>query len=105
MGHNRIYKGGPTLEECKAQGVTHLKISCLMIECKHQALIALHLVPGPKNVPVNHLAWRCKNCRQANISVSVVKEEQPTPVLDLKAMKPKRRRSLWEIVARAWSRG
>ena len=92
MGHNRIYNGGPTLDDCRKDGVTHLRIQCLVMACRHEALIALELVPGPKNVPVNHMAWCCKNCRQRSISVSVVKKEQPTPVLDLKAMKPHRRR-------------
>lgn len=104
MGHNRIYRGGPTLAQCKEDGVTHLRIVCLMIECKHEALIALDLVPGPRNVPVNHLPWRCRNCRQANISVSVIKDEQPVPVLDLEAIKPHRRRSLWEMLTKALRR-
>jgi hypothetical protein len=98
MGHNRIYKGGPTLDDCKRDGVTHLRICCMILACTHQALIALDLVPGPKNVPVNHLPWRCKKCRQTNISVSAVKEEQPVPVLDLKAMRPHPRRAPTMVV-------
>lgn len=65
----------------------------MILACTHQALIAIDLVPGPKNVPVNHLPWRCKKCRQTNISVSAVKEGQPVPVLDLKAIKPHPRRT------------
>jgi hypothetical protein len=92
MGHNEIYKGGPTLDDCRKDGVTHLRIQCLVLACRHEALIAIELVPGPGNVPVNHMPWRCKNCRQRNLSVSAVKDVQPAPVLDLKKMKPLARR-------------
>lgn len=105
MGHNRIYRRGPTLAQCKEDGVTHLRVVCLMIECKHQALIALDLVPGPRSVPVNRLGWRCKICRQSNISVSVVKEKQPVPVFDLAGIKPHPRRSFWQLVAQALRKG
>jgi hypothetical protein len=50
------------------------------------------LIQAPDNIPVNHIPWRCKICRQRNISVSSVKEAQPVPVLDLKRMKPRPRR-------------
>ena len=92
MGHNKIYNGGPTLDDCRKDGVTHLRIQCLVLACRHKALIALELVRGPRNVPVNHMAWRCKVCRQRNVSVSAVQDEQPIPVLDLKKMKPRPRR-------------
>lgn len=92
MGHNKIYAGGPTLADCRNDGVTHLRIQCLVLACRHEALIAISLVRGAENVPVNHMPWRCKICRQRNVSVSAVKEKQPEPVLDLKAMKPLRRR-------------
>lgn len=93
MGHNRIYAAGPTLADCRKDGVTHLRIQCLVLACRHEALIAVSLIRAADNVPVNHIPWRCKNCRQRNISVSAVKEEQPVPVLNLTAIKPYPRRS------------
>lgn len=99
MGHNRIYKGGPTLDECAEKGIKLLRLQCLTVRCRRVKIIVIGDLKAKRNVPVNHLPWICERdnggCGGANIAVSVVEPDRPAPVvpvLDLAKMRPARRR-------------
>lgn len=104
MGHSSRYKPGPTLDECQATGVTHIEVQCLRLECRHLGRLELAKLTGlPRNIPINHMQWRCpatiaatgKRCGNNNVRVAVVRPEQlvtPVPVFDLKPVKPLPRR-------------
>lgn len=101
MSHNRIYKPGPTLDACRKQGVTHLRLKCHGVQCQREALLELGSIRARDDVPVNYIRWRCERakggCGGFNISVSAVMPAQadiPHPIFDVTKVQVKPRRKL-----------
>jgi hypothetical protein len=112
MGFNSRYKPGPTIDECLAKGITKLVLQCLRVNCRRKQVVLIGDLKVSRKVPVNYFHWICNRekggCGGDKISVSEVPPETTDPVLpvlDLTAIKPHGRRSLWEILGSAWRRG
>lgn len=94
MGHNKRFKPGPTLAEAKKDGATHVVLHCHGYGCHRQSDVVIIECKAPDHIPVNKLPWRCGSCRGIDISVSLKFADriEVIEVLDVKDIKPKRRR-------------
>ncbi len=97
MSHNSRNKSGPTLDEAIAKGATHISVHCHQLECLRKANVEISGVKAPRNVPVNHLPWKCGSCKGINVSVGLVFPDQPptmVPVFEVRSVKPQPRRKV-----------
>ena len=104
MDFTHRVRPGPTLDDCARQGATHLELHCLNGNCGHKARLELGQVKAAPQTPVNHMNWRCARCRGINITVGLVKPQQPVtpePVFEMKTVRPRARRGTCVSVAKA----
>lgn len=95
MSHNSRFKPGPTLKECREQGVTHIEVQCLTSRCRRLTRFEIDNIRARDDVPVNHIRFVCSGCRQINISVEAIRPapvETAHPIFDTSKVKPKERR-------------
>ena len=57
----------PTIGQCQAEGETTAAVSCLNIDCRHQAVIALDPFPDQTFFPDIVLKLRCSRCGSREI--------------------------------------
>jgi hypothetical protein len=112
MGHNSKDKPGPTIAECEQLKITHLRVKCKHIDCRHEDVVAVATIKARRDVPVTEMRWRCDKrkggCgRVKQMHISAIfeppKVDSPHPIFVLSDVKAKPRRV--PMLVRRSSRG